>query len=259
MKPSPPPRIVHVQGLAVGVVLYLDRMALEDEVQELLFPAARFPDGPPSGAVLEQWKGRFDQYHLVLSRDAWQQLSEGMRTLYLVPSPYTPAEVAAQRERLAQAAQEQERWLDTYHPIFGRTPREALKHPGWYVRKGHYVWVGHDPHDSHGSIQWVPLEAVDEVEERLRYYLNKGMSLADAMHHIEQSDFQALKAIALAMGGFDEIALAMIEEQGEREAAIAAEPAARELEADRLAVEAAIQEALKRMGRVPQAAQGKAG
>ncbi len=238
-----PPRIVHVQALDSGVVLHLDRISIEEELDELLFG-----DGRPGGVLLTQWQGRFEQWRLILTREALGKVSEEVRDLYLLPSMFSRAEAEGQQARDRRAAERHEQWLDTFNPVLGRSPREALQYPGWFERNGHFVWIGRDPHEWHESIQIVPLSQSRAQNEHIRYYLAKGLSLLDAIRHISEGDHQLLKAAALAAAGWEDLALAIVEAERQKDQALDEQRLVAEIDADRVAIEAAIREAIARMG-----------
>jgi hypothetical protein len=242
-----PPRIVHVEALARGVVLHLDRNTTKEAITLLVFPIDRFPDGLPADASLTQWKGLADQWHLIVPRSVLARLGDDVRTMVMFPSLYGPDEVRRQREQDEQRRQESERWLDTYHPMLGKSPREAMKHPGWFERQGHFVWVGQDPHDFHGSIQVEPLSEVESVNVAVRSYLDRGLSLRDALRALVKADRVIIKAVATAVAGMPEIGVEMLEQLSKAEMSREERLVEIELDTDRLAVEAAIREGLARM------------
>ena len=245
-RPVTPPRIIHVQGAdpPPGLILYTDRLTLADELVPLVFPKS---DGDlPEGAYLDHVETRagprFDQFHLIVRGPALSLMDETLRRLYLVPPSYdtrTTAEQALERQRRYE--EESEKWWTTYHPVLGMSPRKRLATPGWKKQQnGYFTWAGSDPHDFHSPVQWKQLSKYNSVNDEVEYYLNRGLSLDDAVRAAIAMDWAEIRAAILNAANFDAIGMEILERQMMLDDANLYRAITSELNADRAAVEAAL-------------------
>jgi hypothetical protein len=189
----PPIRIIHVDGLSNGVVLHLNRMALVEELEPLLFPPARFPNGRPNGVILVEWHGRNDKWHLagITWHVAARMPSNVIQAIVRGPGSPTP-------EQARRWQEDDERWETTYDPVLGMTPREAIRHPGAYERNGYFIWIGHD-RQSGLCIQRFPVTNTKGLNADLRYYMEQGLSLREALITSKAETWKNLQMAALAL------------------------------------------------------------
>ncbi|MFR9805875.1 hypothetical protein ACL02T_26840 [Pseudonocardia sp. RS010] len=246
MSPEAPPRVLLAENLTSGVILHLDRVALEHEVVELVFPLLFDDDPLPPGVVLEPWRGRLEQWHLVLPGSAFDDARSSVLRQYLRAVPYDPAGALALAQEERRRTDEYERWLDTVHPVLGRTPREELADPGWREANGHLIWSGTDLHEFHQPLQMMELSEYASVNEDVRYYLRRGQSLHDAVRSAIRTGMAQLRAAAFIVADMPDLALIELERIEERDDTEAFAQVERELAADRAAIERALRAAVRR-------------
>ena len=112
----------------------------------------------------------------------------------------TPEEsdAARERERLHNEAVSK-----IYVSFLGMTVGQAMKtYPdGWFEKNGYFVWIGLTS-DRTRSLQAVEVSKTNEIFNRdMRYYLTKGMSIADAQRTFSDSWDQNLRMLIVGMFG----------------------------------------------------------
>lgn len=197
--PNAPLRIEYVQGLdpPPGLALYTNRLALAEELVPIVFPTSN--GELPSGAYLDHAGTSFVEFHLVVRGPAFWKLERSLKHSYLAPAEYGGTRLAAMQslERQRREEAEGEKWWRTFHPILGMSPAKRLATPGWWKRKGYFVWAGSDPHLDHPSLQWERLSQYESVNDQVEYYLKRGDSLRDAIKASIDMDHAQLNAAAI--------------------------------------------------------------
>lgn len=240
-----PLAVIHIQAgdsPSGSLILYTNRLALSEELVPLVFPTSG--GQIPEGAYLDHWKGRFDTFLLVLNYP--------QRLLHLV-HPTIGAEylirrtanTLAEQERVREAnrrdIEEYAKWWRTYHPILGMSPRARAETPGWSEREGYFIWAGHDPHDYHASVQWERQSQYESVNAEVEYYLDRGLSLRDAINRAIAMGRVQIRAAALILAGFDKEGMQLLERQMMLDDAQLNRGITDELDADRAAAHAALE------------------